>query len=175
MVKRFNPSLPQLFVFVSYLYRLFSIEINIPPLRDRKEDILALSLHFLKLTNERFNKNVPGFSIEVLNIFEAFGWPGNVRQLQKEIERLVVLTNDGKLIEPMQLSRELHTLHKIQKMELGEEDGSSLDLPSQIKRLEIILIKKALSQTKGNKTKAAKFLEISRQGLDKKIKRHKLQ
>lgn len=155
-------------------FRLFSIEIFIPPLRDRKEDILALSQHFLKLTNERFGKTVRGFAVDVLNLFEGFGWPGNVRQLQKEIERLVALTEDGQLIQPMQLSRELSALYMIQNANTAAGVESALALPEQVKRLEIILIKKAMLQTKGNKTKAAKLLAITRQGLDKKIKRYGL-
>jgi transcriptional regulator with GAF, ATPase, and Fis domain len=155
-------------------FRLFSVEITLPPLRDRKEDIVPLSLHFLKQTSTRFNKNIPGFSPAVLNVFEAYGWPGNVRQLQKEIERLVALTEEGQLIKVDQLSRELYSLYSTQKNNFNEMGEGYLDLPEQIKQLEIILIQKALRRTKGNKTQAAKLLAITRQGLDKKIKRHKL-
>jgi transcriptional regulator with PAS, ATPase and Fis domain len=155
-------------------FRLFSVEITLPPLRDRKEDILPLSLHFLKMTNERFGKNIPGFSPGVLNLFEAFGWPGNVRQLQKEIERLVALTADGQLIQSEQLSRDLHSLYTTQKENFDESNEGYLSLPEQTRRLEIILIKKAMRRTKGNKTRAARLLAITRQGLDKKIKRYNL-
>ncbi|MGB3210757.1 MAG: sigma-54-dependent Fis family transcriptional regulator [Desulforhopalus sp.] len=155
-------------------FRLFSVEVTLPPLRDRKEDILPLSLHFLKQTNERFSKDIPGFSPEVLNVFETYGWPGNVRQLQKEIERLVALTGEGQLIQVDQLSRDLRSLYTSQKSSYSEESEGYLALPEQIKRLEIILIKKAMRRTKGNKTRAAKLLAITRQGLDKKIKRYKL-
>ncbi len=155
-------------------FRLFSVEITLPPLRDRKEDILPLSLHFLKMTNERFGKNIPGFSPGVLNLFEAYGWPGNVRQLQKEIERLVALTADGQLIQSEQLSRDLHSLYTTQKENFDESNEGYLSLPEQTRRLEIILIKKAMRRTKGNKTRAAKLLAITRQGLDKKIKRYNL-
>ncbi len=155
-------------------FRLFSVEILLPPLRDRKEDILPLSLHFLKLTNENFGKDIPGFSPEVLNLFENYGWPGNVRQLQKEIERLVALTAEGQLIQPNQLSRDLHSLYSAQNINDNETNEGYLSLPEQSKRLEIILIKKAMRRTRGNKTKAAKLLAITRQGLDKKIKRYNL-
>jgi transcriptional regulator with GAF, ATPase, and Fis domain len=156
-------------------FRLFSVEISLPPLRDRKEDILPLSLHFLRLTCERFGKNIAGFSPDVLVIFENYGWPGNVRQLQKEVERLVALTGEGKHIGPEQLSRDLHALYTTQKKSQGESHEGELDLPDHIRRLEIILINKALRRTDGNKTRAAKLLAITRQGLDKKIKRYKLQ
>jgi transcriptional regulator with PAS, ATPase and Fis domain len=146
----------------------------LPPLRDRKEDILPISLHFLKLTNERFGKNIQGFSPEVLNVFETYGWPGNVRQLQKEIERLVALTDDGQLIQSNQLSRDLHSLYSSQKDNYNETAEGYLALPEQTRHLEIILIKKAMRRTEGNKTRAAKLLAITRQGLDKKIKRYNL-
>lgn len=155
-------------------FRLFSVEITLPPLRDRKEDIVPLSLHFLKLTNERFSKNIPGFSPEVLNVFESYGWPGNVRQLQKEIERLVALTSERQLIKSEQLSRDLQSLYSTQKVNYQETEEGYLALPEQTKQLEIILIEKAMRRTKGNKTKAAKLLAITRQGLDKKMKRYNL-
>ncbi len=155
-------------------FRLFSVEITLPPLRDRKEDILPLSLHFLKLTNERFGKQVPGFSPDVLSLFEAYGWPGNVRQLQKEVERLVALTAEGQIIQPDQLSRELHSLYSTRKKDYNETGEGYLALPEQTRRLEIILIQKAMRRTKGNKTKAAKLLAITRQGLNKKINRYDL-
>jgi transcriptional regulator with GAF, ATPase, and Fis domain len=155
-------------------FRLFSVEITLPPLRDRKEDILPISLHFLKLTNERFGKDIQGFSPEVLNVFENYGWPGNVRQLQKEIERLVALTDDGQLIQSTQLSRDLHSFYSNQKDNYNDTAEGYLALPEQTRHLEIILIKKAMRRTEGNKTKAAKLLAITRQGLDKKIKRYNL-
>jgi len=155
-------------------FRLFSVEITLPPLRDRKDDILPLSLHFLKLTNERFGKNIQGFSTDVLNVFENYGWPGNVRQLQKEIERLVALTEDGQPIRADQLSRELHSLYSSGEHNSSETGEGYLALPEQINRLEMILIQKAMRRTNGNKTKAAKLLAITRQGLDKKIKRYNL-
>ncbi len=156
-------------------FRLFSVEITLPPLRDRKEDILPLSLHFLKLTNERFGKEIPGFSPEVLNVFETYGWPGNVRQLQKEVERLVALTVDGQFIQSDQLSKDLHSLYSSRKDDYEETGEGYLAMPEQINRLELILINKAMRRTGGNKTRAAKLLAITRQGLDKKIKRYGLQ
>jgi transcriptional regulator with GAF, ATPase, and Fis domain len=153
-------------------FRLFSVDIYLPPLRDRKEDILPLSHYFLRLTNERFEKNVFGFAPEVLLLFEEFGWPGNIRQLQKEIERLVALTENGEIIQPEQLSRDLYSIYMtLPPHAANMENGGELDLPSQVQRLEVILIRKALRQCGANKTKAARLLNISRQGLDKKMKR----
>lgn len=155
-------------------YRLFSVEIHLPPLRDRKDDIIPLSLSFLRATNKLFEKNVIGFSSEVLTVFEDYWWPGNVRQLQKEVERLVALTENGELIQPDQLSNELQSLHTKMNSQADIVGSRDLALNDQVQRLETILINKAMRQCELNKTKAAKLLKITRQGLDKKIKRFNL-
>lgn len=145
-----------------------------PPLRERKEDILPLAQFFLKQTNERFSKQVPGFSAEVMELFESYVWPGNVRQLLKEIERLVALTEDGQIILPGRCSRELLSFFQNRKNNRRETDYYDLAIPAQTRRLEVDLIKRAVKRTKGNKSQAAKLLNITRQGLLKKIKRYQL-
>ncbi len=155
-------------------FRLFSVEVLIPPLRDRRDDILPLALHFLELTNTRFKKNVPGFSPEVLDLFETFPWPGNVRQLLKEVERLVALTARGEVISREKCSRELQMFHKSQRKTNTVESSTSYAIDPQVKDLEIRLIEKAMKRAKGNKSKAAELLGITRQGLLKKIKRYNL-
>ncbi len=152
-------------------FRLFSVEIVIPPLRERKEDILPLAQYFLQQTNERFAKRVAGFSTDVMGLFEKYPWPGNVRQLLKEVERLVALTEDGQIIVPDRCSRELHSFFTNCNRRRRETDYHDLSIPAQTKRLEVDLIRKALHQTNGNKSKAADLLKITRQGLLKKIKR----
>ena len=155
-------------------FRLFSVEIIIPPLRERKEDILPLAHYFLKQTNERFGKTVIGFSTAVMGLFEKYPWPGNVRQLQKEVERLVALTENGQIIVPERCSRELHSFFTNSNKRRRETDFHDLSIPAQTKRLEVDLIKKALHQTNGNKSKASELLKITRQGLLKKIKRYEV-
>ena len=110
----------------------------------------------------------------MLNVFENYGWPGNVRQLQKEVERLVALTTEGELIKSDRLSKDLLSLYSTQNDSYDEITEGYLALPEQTKQLEIILIKKAMRRTNDNKTQAAKLLAITRQGLDKKIKRYNL-
>ena len=88
-------------------FRLFSVEIRLPPLRERKGDIVTLSLAFLEDICNLFNKQIAGFSPEVLNLFDNYNWPGNVRQLRQEIERLVALTPTGELITLDKCSQEL--------------------------------------------------------------------
>ena len=156
-------------------FRLFSVEIFIPPLRQRHEDILPLALHFLEETNKRFKKNVLGFSQELIDIFERYPWPGNVRQLMKEVERLVALTADGRIIDPDRCSRELAAFcGKAHKQRDKTWSNGGLVLQDQVRRIEISLIARALKETGGNKTMAAKLLQITRQGLAKKIKRYEL-
>ena len=156
-------------------FRLFSVEILIPPLRDRQEDILPLALHFLEVTNKHFNKNVLGFTPELLDMFEQYSWPGNVRQLLKEVERLVALTTSGEVISLEKCSRELLSFNRLQKTAEEEEPSIRYAIDPQVRNLEVSLIKRAMKRTLGNKTKAADLLQITRQGLLKKIKRYGLE
>jgi transcriptional regulator with GAF, ATPase, and Fis domain len=154
-------------------FRLFSVEIHIPPLRERQEDIAPLAFVFLEDVCKRFDKKVAGFSSDVINLFEAYAWPGNVRQLQREVERMVVLTPTGDRIMPDACSQDL--------VKSAEEASSSglppslqISLPVQVQQLEIRLIKKALKETGGNRTRTAELLGITRQGLHKKMNRFQL-
>ncbi len=155
-------------------FRLFSVEILIPPLRDRQEDILPLALHFLEVTNKHFNKNVAGFTSELLDMFEQYSWPGNVRQLLKEIERLVALTVSGEVVSIEKCSRELLSFYRQQRKSGENEPSASYAIEPQVRNLEVGLIKRAMKKALGNKTKAADLLHITRQGLLKKIKRYNL-
>ena len=154
-------------------YRLFSVEIRVPPLRERCEDIVPLALSFMDRVRKRFMKKVPGFSPEVLNSLEEYPWPGNVRQLLHEIERMVALTPEEESVSLKGCSQALtdwkntHSTDEFNKQ-------SALLLPDKIRELEIACIKNALLKTKGNKFQASKMLGITRQGLDKKIKRYKI-
>ena len=152
-------------------YRLFSVEIHLPPLRERREDLVPLTLAFLNSVSDRFQKRVAGVSPELLSLFETYTWPGNVRQLLHEVERLIALTPEGQRLEVEHCSSDLQ---KSQGRD-GEAPPSSYSLPGQVRDLEIRLITHALKNTDGNKRQAAKLLEITRQGLDKKLKRYSLQ
>jgi len=153
-------------------FRLFSVEIRLPPLHERKGDIVPLALAFLEEISRRFNKKVAGFSPELLNLFEDYTWPGNVRQLRSEVERLVALTPEGTVIGPEKCSREL--LSATPAAGRRTETLSSLSIPDHVKSLEIKLIEKALDDSKGNRVKAAEALGITRQGLHKKMKRYQI-
>jgi transcriptional regulator with GAF, ATPase, and Fis domain len=155
-------------------FRLFSVEIHLPALHRRKEDIVPLALTFLEEISRRFNKKITGFSPELLNLFEDYSWPGNVRQLRSEVERLVALTPEDSVIGPEKCSRELLSASPIQPAERRKETPRSLSIPDQVKSLEIRLIEKALAESGGNRVKAAESLGITRQGLHKKMKRYQI-
>ncbi|MDA8164912.1 MAG: sigma-54-dependent Fis family transcriptional regulator [Desulfobacteraceae bacterium] len=151
-------------------FRLFSVEIRIPPLRERREDIVPLALNFLKEVSTRFGREVGGFAPEVLNLFEAYHWPGNVRQLRREVERMVALTGDHEQIGVDKCSRDVLTAAG----DARKGDSSGYSIPKQVQDLETTLIRKALDATQGNKLRAAKLLGITRQGLHKKLKRYQI-
>jgi DNA-binding NtrC family response regulator len=152
-------------------FRLFSLEIRIPPLRERVEDIIPMAASFLADTCQLFDKAGMGFSPEVLRLFESCPWPGNVRQLRHEIERLVALTQPGETITPVKCSPELlGAVPAARRLQPGDDRS----LPSQVKDLEIELIARALEETGGNRSQTAKRLGITRQGLYKKLKRYEM-
>ncbi|MGV1100184.1 sigma 54-interacting transcriptional regulator [Thiovibrio sp. JS02] len=154
-------------------FRLFAVEINIPPLRERREDIVPLAVSFLGQINKHFRKKVAGFSNEVLQAFEEYGWPGNVRQLRREVERLVALTADGAVIPLEKCSKELLAAGGRPGRETSRE-RHGYSLPDAVRNLEVSLIEQALRKTGGNRTRAAELLRLTRQGLLKKLKRYRL-
>ncbi len=135
-------------------YRLNVITLFIPPLRERKEDIPVLAGHFLKKFNTEADVRMDASALSVLT---AYGWPGNVRELENVIERASVLKR-GSLITREELPE------KLKKEKMGVE-GIILNIPEQgisLEELEKKLIIKALEKHKGNQTRAAEFLGITR-------------
>jgi transcriptional regulator with GAF, ATPase, and Fis domain len=149
-------------------YRLFAVEIRVPPLRERVEDIAPLALAFLDDVCRRFNKTLPGFSNELLSLFERYPWPGNVRQLRREVERLVALTPEGQHLTPDRCSPEI-----VEQATTAVSPGAKdLSMPARVRELERAMIREALERSGGNRAKAAEMLGITRQGLHKKLKRY---
>jgi PAS domain S-box-containing protein len=145
-------------------YRLKVMEIALPPLRDRLEDLPLLVEHFCRYFNEQFKKDIEGISDEVLKIFMDYAWPGNVRELQHAMEHAFVLCRS-----------ELVTLDHLP---LEIRDGVyTNNLPKDHKKTgtnDVQAILDALSMARWNKTKAAHFLGISRRTLHRKINEHKI-
>jgi DNA-binding NtrC family response regulator len=147
-------------------YRLNVITLFIPPLRDRKEDIPLLAGHFLKKFNTEADVRMDASALSVL---AAYGWPGNVRELENVIERASVLKR-GLLITREELPE------KLKKENMGVE-GIILNIPEQgisLEELEKKLIIKALEKHKGNQTRAAEFLGITRPTLIYRMEKFRL-
>jgi len=151
--KKFNRNLYQ---------RLNAISINIPPLRERRDDIFPLCSYFLAQLNKEFKKNVESFSEEVLSVFMAYPFPGNVRELRHIIERAVILT-DTTTIEMIHLP---DRFKKKNQSVPGTNEGPFETL-SELEKKHIL---KAVELTRGNRSKAAEILGISRAALWRKLK-----
>jgi transcriptional regulator with PAS, ATPase and Fis domain len=140
-------------------YRLAVVSLRLPPLRERSEDILPLVQHFL-------TKYAPGrvtkLDKRLLERLATQAWPGNVRQLENELRRALALGAGETL-------REEHFSTLVQRVTTGE--ASDLDLRAHVDELERKLIRRALDAARGNQTRAAELLGLSRFGLQKKLKR----
>lgn len=146
-------------------YRLNVVQIYVPPLRERKEDIPVLANHFLERYNAEFGKEIRSISSEAMQLLIDHPWWGNVRELKNTIERTCLLEN-SEVIRPEHLS--LRTKRRARKSSQENNFACSLDLP--IDRVEKLYIKRMLERTNGNKSKALKLLGISRNTLDKKLR-----
>ena len=145
-------------------YRLNVVSIKMPPLRERKEDIPLLINYFLNKYGFRSKNRDISISPEAMDVMLSYHWPGNVRQLENVIERAFAL-GVGKTIKVSDLPPEIRNFGETSKI-----PGMSYNL----RKNEIILIKKALRKTKGNKPEAAKLLGINITTLYRKIKRYQI-
>lgn len=144
-------------------YRLNVIPIDIPPLRERKEDIPLLIEFLIAQFNEKFNKNIKGMNKSAITILTSYSWPGNVRELRNIIERIVVLTKE-EFIQANQLPRDiLITCEQDVKIEEG------LPLKEAKNQFEKQYILAALKQCEFNQTKTANLLSIHRSTLIEKM------
>ena len=155
-------------------YRLYVIPITLPPLRERKSDLLVLTDHFLKYFNEKNNKKVEGVSEEAIAIIMNHSWQGNVRELKNMVEGLVVLKGEG-MIYPKDLPKKL--TRKNASVILPQVDmlQEGICLSSAVSEFEKSLIIQCLEKTKWVKKQAAELLQVNRTTLVEKIKRHQLQ
>lgn len=144
-------------------YRLHVIPVTLPPLRERNDDVLMIAKRFLHEFTKEEGKSFSGFSREVENLFLAYGWPGNVRQLQNVIRNIVVL-NNGEMVMPSMLPAPLNQLVPSQgsARPATEETAALPDLPIKpMWQVEKETIEKAISQCDGNIPLAATMLELS--------------
>ena len=153
-------------------YRLNVIRIEVPPLASREGDIPLLAIHFLDKYTKRIGKEVHGITEEAMKTLEQFNWPGNVRQLENEIERAVTLAEPGSSIKPTDFSDEVH--HFMENMRMLSMLAGKKTLKEAIEELEKEMISKSMEECDWNQTQAAKELGLSRQGLIKKLARYNL-
>ena len=143
-------------------YRLNVIELKLPPLRSRKEDIPLLAKHFVNKFNEKFNKEIEGISNDVIEKFMEYSWPGNIRELEHSIEHAFVLCNQNVI----SLS---HLPNKV--VELAEAMKPFHEDAKAIERIQIV---QALESSSWNKAETARQLGMSRRNLYRKIKNYNI-
>ena len=155
-------------------YRLNVIQIKLPPLRDRKEDVQILANHFLKKYSEELNKNIAKISPEALPILLNYEYPGNVRELQNIIERAVALESNQELTAH-NLSSYLNEQPLLRKGPIDIEiPNEGIDLEKMVEDLERTLLLKALDKTKGIKKKAAELLHINFRSMRYRLEKYGL-
>jgi DNA-binding NtrC family response regulator len=143
------------------LFRLNTVEIHVPALRERREDIPALALHFLMRYASRYRRPIQGFDASALQLLMQYGWPGNVRELEHTLERAVLMCRGN----------------EIQRADLGLDmmrpQGQNLEELS-LESVEAILIRKALQRSQGNVSQAAETLGLSRGALYRRMEKYGL-
>ncbi|MCX7771215.1 MAG: sigma-54 dependent transcriptional regulator [Proteobacteria bacterium] len=150
-------------------YRLKVIEINVPPLRERREDIIPLAKYFINYYNKKLGKHFLGLDKLAEEALINYSYPGNVRELKNLIEKIMILEDD-KYIKLEHLSQELKQLDFKENKSEDLRDIYEEGLEEYIKKLEKRFIKEALERCQGNKSETAKLLKIDRSTLRYKIK-----
>ncbi len=143
-------------------YRLYVITIDIPPLRERDNDILLLTHHFSEKFADEFNKSQPQLSNNTLQVLRNYNWPGNVRELENVIQRLIAMMEEGPIEAP--------DLPSMMRFSAFRKTG----IDKTLAEVEAEHIRNVLSALDGNKTKAAEVLEIDRKTLREKLKRYSI-
>ena len=145
-------------------YRISEIVISIPPLRERHDDKVLLAQHFVKRYAAEQHPHIKGFTKDALCAIESYEWPGNVRELENRIKRAVIMA-DGKLVTADDLDLEAS----------DDEPVDLLNLKAAREAADRMAIRRAISQTNGNISNAAKLLGISRPTLYDLLKQYQLQ
>jgi DNA-binding NtrC family response regulator len=165
-------------------YRLAVVPISLPPLRERPSDIPTLVRHFIDKYNRRLNKRIEGMTDEALALVQAYAWPGNIRELENLIERTLLFA-DGPLIGAADLPQHLRSPGAATPLPGPPLLPGALPVPAgetglkdivrqRAAELEKEIITRALEETGGNVTRAAKLLQISRKSLQTKMKEFSL-
>jgi DNA-binding NtrC family response regulator len=152
-------------------YRLSVIRMHVPPLRERREEIPHLSTFFVREASERLGKPGVRLSPETLDLFDAFEWPGNVRQLRNEVQRAVAMASPGGVIGPDLLSPVFAAGAERSLGGLSRARPRRTNLSSAVENLERELIEGALAHAAGNISETARALGLTRRGLYLKMQR----
>jgi hydrogenase-4 transcriptional activator len=150
-------------------YRLSVIRIHVPPLRERREEIPHLSTFFVREASERLGKPGVRLSQETLDLFDAFEWPGNVRQLRNEVQRAVAMAAPGGVITPELLSPSLTVTTS--PADTVARSRRRKTLAAAVEELEREMIESALERAVGNISETARILGLTRRGLYLKMQR----
>jgi DNA-binding NtrC family response regulator len=143
------------------LFRLNTIEIHLPPLRERREDVAPLAHHFLRAQSQRYRKRIDGFEPAAMQAMRAHAWPGNVRELEHAVERAVLMAG-GTTIKAADLGLR------------GDYDNSPRLEDLSLEEVEVLLIRKALARADGNVSRAADALGLSRSALYRRLEKYGL-
>ncbi len=153
-------------------FRLNVIHVHMPPLRELRTDISLLSMHFLRKYTKEIGRGAESFSPEAMKAMTAYNWPGNVRQLENEVKRALVMAT-GRQIRLEDLSDDLREEQlAVPDSEQSKSGESKAMLKDRVTNLEIQMIRDAMAQTNGDRRRSAKMLGLSHQGLLNKLKRY---
>ncbi len=157
------------------LYRLDVIPIHLPPIRERRTDIPKLVRHFIERTNERRNRSITGITGRALELLLAYNWPGNIRQIENTIERMVLLSAGGQLDldDVPERIRNSAPVLELERDIMSEPmlPTEGIDLRDAVERFENALIRQALERSGWNKNRAAAILQMNRTTLVEKLKK----
>ncbi|HEV2799708.1 MAG TPA: sigma-54 dependent transcriptional regulator [Pyrinomonadaceae bacterium] len=161
-------------------YRLAVVPIELPPLRERREDILPLAQHFIRKYNEENARHISDqLAPDVLALMEAYTWPGNVRELENVMERAVVIAPTDEVTcqcLPTEICEPQKSLGASTSAgATGVDVGRGIDFYDEVRRFEVDLIRRALEQTGGHQSRAARLLGMNATTLNSKIKTYNIQ
>jgi len=148
------------------LYRINTIEINLPPLRERSEDVFLLAENFLKYYSKKYNKSISKISDAAISRMKKYNWPGNVRELQHALERAIIMSTSS-VLQPEDFILTSKTIDK-------EGDEAVLLDQFHLEEVEKILIRKVLKKFNGNITQAASELGLTRSSLYRRLEKYGL-
>ena len=157
-------------------YRLSIIQIDIPPLRERGDDVLLLSQHYIETIGSRLRlrKQITGLSSEVVDVFRKYNWPGNVRELRNVIERALILEDNDTITAEYLPGSLLGPLPQDGSKPVGQNLTTQFLLPSEgisLDEAELSFVQQAIERSGGNQTRAAELLGISRDQLRYRLKK----